>query len=309
MSADMTDKDDRSARRRVLSPVLDTERFQTLSSAVRIELGATSQRGALRPQDDDHYLVIRLARSQAVMATSLASSDLPENFQEQAFALIVADGLGDKGVGSFASRIALSTFAHLAIHFGQWNVRIDGYTADQVMNRAKRFYERINEAVRKQGQENAALRGMATTLTAAYSAGDDLFIAHVGHSRAYCFREGELLPLTADHTIAGRNANGPQPQAVPASSQDLRHILTDTLGASGALPEILIEHFRLQDGDRLLLCTNGLTDVLNDEQIADTLSARRRPQEECVALAELATTRGGEDDVTVVIADYRIPTI
>jgi protein phosphatase len=287
MSADMTDKDDRSARRRVLSPVLDTERFQTLSSAVRIELGATSQRGALRPQNDDHYLVIRLARSQAVMATSLA----------------------DKGVGSFASRIALSTFAHLAIHFGQWNVRIDGYTADQVMNRAKRFYERINEAVRKQGQENAALRGMATTLTAAYSAGDDLFIAHVGHSRAYCFREGELLPLTADHTIAGRNANGPQPQAVPPSSQDLRHILTDTLGASGALPEILIEHFRLQDGDRLLLCTNGLTDVLSDEQIADTLSARRRPQEECVALAELATTRGGEDDVTVVIADYRIPTI
>jgi PPM family protein phosphatase len=306
MRADTTDKDDRTARR-VLSPVLDIERFQTLSSAVRVELGATSRRGPLRSQNDDHYLAIRLARSQAVMATSLASSDLPENFQEQAFALVVADGLGDKGVGSLASRIALSTFAHLALHFGQWNVRIDSYTAAQVMDRARRFYEEINDAVRKRGQDNE-LQGLATTMTAAYSAGDDLFIAHVGHSRAYCFREGELLPLTADHTIAGRNANGPQPQAVPRSSQDLRHILTDTLGGSG-LPDMLIEHFRLNDGDRLLLCTNGLTDVLDDDHIAETLSGRRRPQEDCVALAELAAARGGEDDVTVVLADYRIPTI
>lgn len=306
MRADTTDKDDRRARR-VLSPVLDIERFQTLSSAVRVELGATSRRGALRSQNDDHYLAIRLARSQAVMATSLASSDLPENFQEQAFAFVVADGLGDKGVGSLASRIALSTFAHLALHFGQWNVRIDSYTAAQVMDRARRFYEEINDAVRKGGQDNE-LQGMATTMTAAYSAGDDLFIAHVGHSRAYCFREGELLPLTADHTIAGRNANGPQPQAVPRSSQDLRHILTDTLGGSG-LPDMLIEHFRLNDGDRLLLCTNGLTDVLDDDHIAETLSGRRRPQEDCVALAELAAALGGEDDVTVVLADYRIPTI
>jgi len=305
----MLDKDTRSARRRVLSPVLDSEKFQTLSSAVRVELGAISQRGALRPHNDDHYLAIRLARSQAIMATSLASSDLPENFQEQAFAFLVADGLGDRGVGSMASRVALSTFAHLALHFGQWNVRIDSYTAAEVMERAKRFYERINEAVLKRGKENEELRGMATTLTAAYSAGDDLFIAHVGHSRAYCFREGELLQLTADHTIEGRNANVAQPRGVPRSSQDLRHILSDALGANVGTPEILVEQLRLQDGDRLLLCTNGLTDVLDNDQIAETLSGRRRPQEECRALADIAARRGAEDDVTMVLADYRIPKI
>lgn len=302
-------KDETQTRRRALSPILDAENFRTLSSAVRVEIGAISQRGSLRPHNDDHYLAIRLARSQAIISTSLASSDLPENFQEQAFAFLVADGLGDRGVGSMASRIALSTFAHLALHFGQWNVRIEGFTAQQVMERAKRFYERINDAVLKRGKEDPELRGMATTLTAAYSAGDDLFIAHVGHSRVYCFRDGELLRLTADHTIAERNARGPQPQAVPRSSQDLRHILTDTLGGKSGLPEILIEHFRLQDGDRLLLCTNGLTDVLSDDQIAEALSSRRRPQEECRTLADLAATRGGEDDVTVVLADYRIPKV
>ena len=162
----MTDSDKaaKATRRRTLSPVLDAEKFQTLSSAVRVEFGAMSQRGSLRPHNDDHYLAIRLARSQAIIATSLASSDLPENFQEQAFAFLVADGLGDRGVGSLASRIALSTFAHLALHFGQWNVRIDGFTAEQVMDRAKRFYERINDAVLKRGQANPDLRGMATTL-------------------------------------------------------------------------------------------------------------------------------------------------
>src|SRR4029079_11653085 len=124
----MAEKDDRTARRRLLSPVLDTEGFQTLSSAVRVELGATSRRGTLRPHNDDHYLAIRLARSQAVITTSLASTDLPDNFHEQAYAFLVADGLGDRGVGSLASRTALSTFAHLALHFGQWNIRIDSFT-------------------------------------------------------------------------------------------------------------------------------------------------------------------------------------
>ncbi len=270
-------------------------------------MGAKSLRGKQRSQNDDHYLAIQLARSQTVLQTSLAASDLPGHFEEQAFAFMVADGLSDRGTGSMASRVALSTFAHLALHYGQWNVRIDGFTAAQVMDRAQRIYERINDAVLKRGQSHAELRGMATTLTAAYSAGDDLFIAHVGHSRAYCYREGELIQLTADHTLEGRMSGGPQLQSVQRSAQDLGHILTDTLGGKRGLPEVLIEHTRIRDGDRLLLCTNGLTDVLDNDQIADVLSCHRGPQEECDALATLALDRGGEDDVTVLVADYRVP--
>src|SRR5690349_9776462 len=256
----MSNEETRVEQRRALGPILNAETFQTLSSAVRVELGATSRRGKLRPQNDDHFLAIQLARSQTVMRTSLAASDLPGRFEEQAYAFMVADGLGDGGKGSMASRVALSTFAHLALHYGQWNVRIDGYTATQVMERAQRFYERINDAVLKQGQAHAELRGIATTLTAAYSAGDDLFIAHVGHSRAYCYRDGDLMRLTADHTLEERKTAGPQLQSVPRSSQDLQHILTDALGGKRGLPEVLIEHFRIHHGDRLMLCTNGLTD-------------------------------------------------
>jgi protein phosphatase len=305
----MSEGETRAEGRRALGPILNAETFQTLSSAVRVELGAISMRGKLRPQNDDHFLAIELARSQSVMRTSLAASDLPARFEEQAYAFMVADGLGDGGKGSMASRVALSTFAHLALHYGQWNVRIDGYTATQVMERAQRFYERINDAVLKHGQSHTELRGIATTLTAAYSAGDDLFIAHVGHSRAYCYRDGELMRLTADHTLEERKTAGPQLQSVPRSSQDLQHILTDALGGKRGLPEVLIEHFRIRHGDRLVLCTNGLTDVLDHEQIAEVLSGHRAPQEDAESLAGLALERGGDDDVTVLLADYRVPKI
>jgi protein phosphatase len=171
------------------------------------------------------------------------------------------------------------------------------------------LYERVNDTVLKRGLEHAELQGMATTLTAAYSAGNDLFIAHVGHSRAYYYRDGELTQLTVDHTLEERMHYSRKPQSLEAGSQDLGHILTDAIGGRQGAPEIVIERYTLKDGDRLLLCTNGLTDSLDDESIADVLCRRRRPEEECRSLVELALQRGGEDNVTVVLADYRIPPI
>ena len=298
------------ARRRVLSPILDAGEYRTLSSSVRLELGATSRAGKLRPFNQDHYLAVRLGRSQEVLDTSLAERDVPGRFEEYAYALLVADGLGQTGAGSLASRIALSTFAHLALHYGRWNVRIDRETAFDVMNRAQRLYEGVNDAVIRHAQDHEELEGMATTLTAAYSAGDDLFIAHVGHSRAYLYRQGELTKLTVDHTVAESVARNHVPQPLqPASSQDLRHILTDTIGGRRRLPEINIEHFRLQDGDRLLICTNGLTDVVDDKGIAEVLACRRHPSEDCRILGDLALEHGSEDDTTIVLGDYRIPRI
>jgi protein phosphatase len=298
--------DDKTALRRLLSPILQTGDFQTMASSVRVELGACSHQGKRQQHNDDHYLAIRLGRSQLVLETSLTSTEVPRPFEEYAYAMLVADGLGG-AAGALASRIALSTFAHLALHYGHWNIRIDSRTAADVMDRAERLYERVNDAVLKRGREHAALQGMATTLTAAYSAGSDLFIAHVGHSRAYYYRDGELTQLTVDHTLEERMIYSPKPQPMEASSQDLGHVLTDAIGGRAGSPQIVIDRYTLKDGDRLMLCTNGLTDVLNDQHIANVLCRRRRPEEECRNLVDLVLERGGEDNVTVVLADYRIP--
>ena len=120
--------------------------------------------------------------------TSLASTDVPERFEEHAYAMLVADGLGGAGQGAVASRVALSTLAHVAVHFGKWNVRVDPTVAGEILDRAEWFYQQADRAVVARSRTDSRLSGMATTLTLAYSAGDDLFIANVGHSRAYLFR-------------------------------------------------------------------------------------------------------------------------
>ena len=140
--------------------------------------------------NDDHYLVLRLGRQQETLATSLSAADVPPRFEEFGYAMLVADGLGEGGAGSVASRVALSTIAQLALHYGQWNVRIDAQTASEIFERARIVLRARRRGGACEKSHQPAMSGMATALTAAYSAGDDLFVAHVGHSRAYLFRQG-----------------------------------------------------------------------------------------------------------------------
>ena len=221
--------------------------------------------------------------------------------------MLVADGIGEGGSGSVASRVALSTVAHIALHYGKWNLRIDPRTASEIVERAESYYTHADSAVLKKSGTSPHMTGMMTTLTMAYSAGDDLFIAHVGHSRAYLFREGALTQLTRDHTIERQLADTRRPTSVEKRAQDLRHILTDALGAGGDPPLVEVERFRLMNGDAVLLCTNGLTDVVDDDQIAEVLALRRQPAEQCVILTDLANQLGAEDNATVVLAQYQIP--
>ena len=178
-----------------------------------------------------------------MLATSLSAAEVPSRFEEHGYTMLVADGFGEGGAGSVASRVALSTIAHLALHHGQWNLRIDPKTAAEILERAEFFYNRADAAVFAKSRTSLLMTGMTTALTAAYSAGDDLFVAHVGHSRAYLFRQGALSLLTRDHTIERHLADTHRPACVERRAQDLRHILTDALGASGGQPMVEVEQF------------------------------------------------------------------
>lgn len=298
--------DPSAARRAVLSPLLGRDDFSPPSASVRVRIGARSHQGTLRERNEDHYLVVRVGRHQETLATSLTGTDVPPRFEESAYAMLVADGLGEGGAGSVASRVALSTIAHLGLHYGKWNVRVDAATAMSIFERAEWFYSQADTAVHTRAASSPLLKGMTTAMTAAYSAGDQLFVAHVGHSRAYLFREGALDRLTADHTIERHLADTGRPASVERRAQDLRHILTDAVGAPGAHPLVEVEQFQLMHGDVVLLCTNGLTDMLDDERVAEVLALRREPGEQCAALVELANRAGGGDNITVLLAEYHM---
>jgi len=254
-----------------------------LPSIVEVDVGARSDCGKVQAHNTDHYLAIRLGRVQQTMATSLAAADLPEDFEEYGYALLVADGLGEQSAGIRASRVALSAIAHLAIQFGRWNVRGSDSPADTI-EQGELFYRRANDAVLEASRSDERLAGMATSMTAVYIAGIDLFFAHVGHAKAFLFRDGALIRLTTDDLMG-------QPE---------------TLGSRVGGPKVEIEHIRLWSGDRVLLATNGLTDALSEDQIADTVALRRRPNDDCQRLIDQVLAAGGPDNVTVLLADYRI---
>jgi serine/threonine protein phosphatase PrpC len=113
--------------------------------------------------------------------------------------------------------------------------------------------------------------------------------------------------LTRDHTLDNERSGKPMIADVGAHSRDLTHIVTETLGGRArATPRIDVEHCELLDGDLVLLCTNGLTDFADDTRIAQALRMHRAPDDQCHALVDLAVNSGGNDDVTALVAHYRV---
>ncbi len=265
-------------RRRALSPILSYDDFEPLGSLIQTEFGACSRSGPHRVANEDHYLILRLGRTQDVVASSLQAADLPGRFEEFAYALGVADGSGQLGAGALASRVALSTLAHMTIRFGHWNLRVDGRTAADVTNQAEFFVSKTSQAIERYRMSAPFLANMRSTLTCTYSAGHHLFFTHVGNSRAYLLRDGALTRLTRDH-VPDQDASG--------------------------IPVVDVERIGLSDQDIVLLCTSGVVQAVDDDAIADLLSQPRSLDDQCRQLVEFAQALGSEEDVTVIAAKYR----
>jgi PPM family protein phosphatase len=305
----MNEQLDAADRRKILSSALGSDDFKPASAIVRASAAARSHRGRAFKENDDHYLVLRLTRSEETLYTSLISGDVPYRFDECAYAAVVADGVGGHGAGAVAARLAISSLAHLELRFGQWSMRVDPETAAEIIDRSKWLYARSHEAVLRWYRAHQQMGRMAAALTGFYSAGTDLFVAHVGHSRCYLFRQGRLTQLSRDQTVRERLASSRQPTPVERALDDAEHLLTNAIGADANDPGAMVEHFRLADDDTLLLCTNGLTDMMSDGEIADALAARRTLPEQCDLLVDAALANGGIDNVTVVLVNYRVPPV
>jgi protein phosphatase len=288
--------------------------YRPASATVEVEFAALSHPGRRRTTSDDHFLIVRFGRYQETILSSLPAGAVPDRFDEGAYGMVVADGMGPDDP-EMASRLAIATLAQLVLRFGRWNVRVNERTAWEIVDRAERFYRKVEETVTDASHQHPSLGGMSTTLTAAFSGGDELFVAHVGHSRAYLYRGGLLTRLTRDQTLAQRLAETGRTVPTELAAHDLRHVLTDAIGGHAGEPEVEIENYLLLDGDVVLLCTNGLTDVVDDERIAGVFrTAQAQPGTEptrldaqCRTLVDLALERGAPDNVTALLARYRIP--
>jgi protein phosphatase len=281
-----------------VSPVVGATDSPPPAAEVHVEFGAHTRSGADRLVNTDHYLVLNLGRHQETVMTSLPDYQIPPRFDEFGYGMVIADGKGSGG--EVASRVAIATLVHLIVYFGKWNVRINEVIAEEVMNRAERFYRSIDATLSQAGQPDPI--DMQTTLTAVVTAGNELIFAHVGDSRAYLFRNGALLRLTRDHPLETGTLGRPVvPVDATATGPELESALA---GAPG--PKIDVERVGMLDGDAVLLCTDGLTNALDDAAIAKVMKRHRRPDDQCKTLVDLGVAGGGTDDMTALVGHYRI---
>jgi protein phosphatase len=275
------------------------------SPTVRADIAARTHPGKARPNNEDNFLVIRFGRFLQTMMTSLPEGDLATEHGETGYGMAVADGMGGMAAGEVASRLAINLLINLVLETPDWILSLDEPYSDEVAARAVRRFYQVNESIIERTRREPRLRGMGTTLTLACSMGTDLLIVHVGDSPVYLLRGTDLHRLTRDHTVAQQMAqHGTIPlQQVPSR---YRHVLTHAIGIRQAGSEPDSCRLHICDGDRLLLCTDGLTDMVDDPTISGLLQSNTTSESACEALLDAALDRGGRDNVTVVVATYRV---
>lgn len=211
-----------------------------------------------------------------------------DSFFVRAPLFVVADGMGGAQAGEVASRLAAETFAA--------GLTDDGTSEQRLEERVLAANQRIHEV----SQEDRALHGMGTTLTAAYLDGDELALAHVGDSRAYLLRDGELTRLTRDHTLVEELVRRGELTEQEAAEHPQRSIITRALGPEPDIDVDLHSH-RVHAGDVLLLCSDGLTGMIGEDEVAGLLRGASSLRDAGRALVDAANAAGGRDNITVVL--------
>jgi len=230
---------------------------------MKVSIGAATDIGQVREGNEDSFLVV-------------------------APLYAVADGMGGHRGGEVASSLALETVQ------GMFERR-EGSLADQVVE--------ANRAVFDRSQNDRSVSGMGTTLTAALVDGGRVHLVHVGDSRAYLLRGGELAQLTEDHTLVHRMVMEGEISQEEAETHPQRSILTRALGVDQSV-QVDEGDVEVSDGDRLLLCTDGLTGMVPEGQIREILLESADPQEAVEKLVKVANRAGGIDNITAVILDF-----
>ena len=294
------------------SPTLDdsTGEFQAIADRdppqVRIKFGGLTDTGKVRGNNEDHFLVARLSKSMQVCKTSLPGEGKTQLSEEEGYLVVVADGMGGAAAGERASALAVGSVESFVLNTLKWFLHLSGHDEHALLAELRHCLERADRTVIERAQSNSALQGMGTTLTMAYSVATDLYIVHAGDSRAYLFREGELEQLTSDHTLVQTLIDSGAISPDDAKRHNRRNVVTNVIGGpdEGVFAEI--HKLALLDGDTLLYCTDGLTQPVNDEAIAEVLEHHPDPDDACARLVDLALSRGGPDNVTAVVARYQV---
>ena len=186
----------------------------------------------------------------------------------------------------------------------KWFAQFKEPEQDQVLSDFQMALSEANARVLAEAKDCPELHSMGTTLTLAYSLNDVLFVAHVGDTRCYLRRQGILEQLTHDHTLVDEMVRKGAMAIEEAGTHQLRHVITNVVGGGSANLKVEVHKLHLEGGDRVLLCSDGLTGMLTDDNINKILHTEAEPEEACRRLVTRANEAGGRDNITAVVADF-----
>ena len=279
---------------------------------VDVDVAGLSETGLVRTSNEDQFLIATLRKSVVVEQTSLESREHePLAETPQGSLLIVADGIGGHGGGDVASRLAVDVLRQYALHFMPWLFRLDGDSESVLTDDLREAIERCQREV----QSAAETRGfefpmMGTTLTMAYVVWPRLFVVHVGDSRGYVYSGGRLRQITRDHTLAQQLKDQNAIDEGQVEHTRWSHVLWNTVGGGNEAVDPEIFEGRLEPGDVVMLCTDGLTKHVDDATLETILGGRSSStsKDKTRALVDAALDDGGSDNVTAVVAQFGAPT-
>ncbi len=218
---------------------------------------------------------------------------------------VVADGMGGHAAGEIASRMAVDTMRDFIQSSTQssevtWPADVDRNLPVPV-KRLVSAGKLANEKIYQASRSNPKLGGMGTTMVSVLMDQDTAYVAHVGDSRAYLIRNGKIQRLTEDHSLINDYISQGLLKIEEAGQHPLKHVITRALGSSGKV-EVDVKTVPLSHGDAFLLCSDGLSNLLTDEEMrVNGLDSLQDTQAVCQRLIDLANKKGGEDNVTVVL--------
>lgn len=271
-----------------------------------LRIGAASEAGRSRAENQDAFLVARIDEHGPPALGTMERTDggtgpVELSTRPPGVLLLVADGMGGAAAGEVASGLA-ATAVREAVQEALPE-RADATSRSVAL---KTGILEADERIQSWAERHEEYRGMGCTITALLLAGVELHVAHVGDSRGYLLRQGTASRLTRDQTVAQELVETGAMSPEEADVSDRRHVLLHAVGTERSV-SVHLNRGRCRPGDALLLCSDGLTDLVSDQELADRLSDDADPDGVCRELVNLANDRGGPDNITVVAARAAAP--
>jgi protein phosphatase len=271
-----------------------------------VEFAARSHAGKVRTKNEDHFVAARLNKSLRVLQTNLPSGDAPRLKDKEGYLFAVADGMGGAAAGDRASALAIAEMERYLLETSKWFFRHHERNPETLQQDVDRGLRYLDQVLFQEADADYQRAGMGTTLTATISVGNECIVVHVGDSRAYLVRGGTVRKITHDHTIAQVLVDGGVMSPEQAQQARSRHVLTNVLGGPSQGVAGEVHTLTLHDRDQLLLCTDGLTDMITEAEITQILNQHPQPDDACQVLLDAALEQGGRDNITVLVATYTL---